>query len=215
MKKIYFLILFAFCFGQLKANEQLVPKIDENVNLKSFLSLHDLIWQKSPNDYFNAPFIGNGLLGAMIYQPDGEPLRLDIGRTDVVDHRNSEARSIVDNGRLPVGHFTFETNGGLQNLTGRLSLYDAEAILNAGYSLCREGCRKNVEFSFRVLRGTDAILVDYQMTEGLQGQWMFHPEASVLFRNPIEGRRHLNPVPELSVSDGINLCVQKRDAGGC
>jgi hypothetical protein len=198
-----------------KLNGQSGHKTIENVNWRYFLSLHDLVWQKSPNDYFNAPFIGNGLIGAMVYQPDGESLRLDIGRTDVVDHRNSEARSIVDNGRLPIGHFTFETNGGIQNLTGRLSLFDAEAILNAGYSLCREGCKKNVEFSFRVLRGTDAILVDYHMPEELQGQWMFHPEASVIFRNPIDGRRHLNPVPEVSVSDGINLCVQKRDAGGC
>ena len=215
LKKILLLLLLTFCITQLKVRGHVVPKIDANVNLKSFLSHHDLIWDKTPNDYFNAPFIGNGLLGAMIYQPDGESLRLDIGRTDVVDHRDSEARSIVDNGRLPVGHFTFETNGGIPSLTGKLSLYDAEANLTAVYSLCREGCRKSVEFSFTALRGTDAILVDYNVPAGLQGQWMFHPEASVISRNPIEGRRHLNPVPELSVSDGINLCVQKRDAGGC
>jgi alpha-L-fucosidase 2 len=215
VKKFFLLLLFTLCVPQINVNGQMVSKMDTNINWKSFLSLHDLIWEKTPNDYFNAPFIGNGLLGAMIYQPDGEPLRMDIGRTDVVDHRNSEARSIVDNGRLPIGHFTFETNGSLQNLTGRLSLYDAEAFLNAGYSLCREGCGRNVEFSFRVLRSTDAILVDYKMPEEMQGQWMFHPESSVVYRNPIEGRRHLNPVPELSVSDGLNLCVQKRDAGGC
>jgi len=214
-KRYCYLLIIVFCLLFSKLHGQSGHKTIENVNWRSFLSLHDLVWKKSPNDYFNAPFIGNGLLGAMIYQPDGEPLRMVIGRTDVVDHRNSDARSIVDNGRLPIGHFTFETNGGIPTLTGRLSLYDAEAILNAGYSLCRAGCKKDVEFSFRVLRGTDAILVDYLMPGELQGQWMFHPEASVIFRNPIEGRRHLNPVPEISVSEGINLCVQKRDAGGC
>ena len=204
----FFLLVNFFVKGQ-------IPILNDQIDWKSFLSRHDLIWEKTPDDYFNAPFLGNGLLGAMIYQPKGEPLRLEIGRTDVVDHRNSEARSIVDNGRLPVGYFTFETNGSMQSMTGRLNLYDAEAIFTAGYSLCREGCKKNVEFSFRVLRGSDAILVDCNMPEEMQGQWMFHPEASVLYRNPIDGRRHLNPVPEISVSDGINLCVQKRDAGGC
>lgn len=228
-KKVFLFLLFTYCSAQFKVNGHLVSTTDHDVqgncevvknqnnflDWESFLSRHDLVWQKTPDNYFNAPFIGNGLLGAMIYQPEGEPLRLDIGRTDIVDHRNSEARSIVDNGRLPIGHFTFETNGLLHHATGRLNLYNADANLTAGYTMCREGCRKEAEFTFRVLRGTDAILVDYKIPRELQGQWMFHPEASVVNRNPIEGRRQLNPVPEILVADGINLCVQKRHAGGC
>ncbi len=211
--KLIFII--SLCFISVISPGGTKPELIEKFDWRTFLSRHDLIWERSPDDYFTAPFIGNGLLGALVYQPQGEPLRMDIGRTDVVDHRDTEARSIVDNGRLPIGHFTFETNGSLQNLSGRLNLYDAVATLTAGYTLSREGIIKKTDLSFRVLRGVDAILIDYSLPDEMQGQWMFHPEASVVFRTPIVGRRHLNPPPEFSVIDGINLCVQKIDAGGC
>ena len=123
--KLIFII--SLCFISVISPGGTKPELIEKFDWRTFLFRHDLIWERSPDDYFTAPFIGNGLLGALVYQPQGEPLRMDIGRTDVVDHRDTEARSIVDNGRLPIGHFTFETNGSLQNLSGRLNLYDAVA----------------------------------------------------------------------------------------
>ena len=35
--------------------------IDDQLDWKSFLSRHDLVWEKTPDDYFNAPFLGNGV----------------------------------------------------------------------------------------------------------------------------------------------------------
>lgn len=147
-KRNCFLSVLVICVftGQVKG--QSGQKIAEDVNWKSFLSHHDLVWERTPDDYFSAPFFGNGLLGAIVYQPAGSPLRMDIGRIDVVDHRNTEARSIVDNGRLPVGHFTFETNGDMINLAGRLSLFDAEVIFTANITepiLSKQEMKKMME----------------------------------------------------------------------
>ncbi|NQU52215.1 MAG: hypothetical protein HQ522_06710 [Bacteroidetes bacterium] len=104
------LSLILFLFTLILLGESKSPTLKEQIDWGSFLSHHDLVWEKTPDDYFNAPFLGNGLLGAMLYAPKGEKFRLDIGRTDVVEHRKSDARSIIDNDRLPVGHFTLEMN---------------------------------------------------------------------------------------------------------
>lgn len=208
MNKIILLFL-SFCslFVIGKENN---PKICDQVDWKSFLSKHDLIWEKTPDDYFTAPFLGNGLLGAMLYCEDGEKLRLDIGRTDVVEHRNSEARSIVDNGRLPIGYFTLEMNENFAGAKGRLELFNAEA--NFDIQTIKN---KNIRLRALVLKRVDAVLVEYEKPEDLQCTWMFHPEASVVYRNPKVGSKYLNPLPEIFLVDGINICTQKRDAGGC
>ena len=46
--------------------QRAAPKIVEEIDWASFLSRHDLVWDRMPDDYFNAPFLGNGLLGAML-----------------------------------------------------------------------------------------------------------------------------------------------------
>ncbi|MEN8117367.1 MAG: glycoside hydrolase family 95-like protein [Bacteroidota bacterium] len=185
------------------------PIINKQIDWESFLARHDLIWEQTPNDYFNAPFLGNGLLGTMLYCPEGEKFRLDIGRTDVVEYRDTEANSIVDNGRLPIGHFILEMNYDFQNATGRLDLFNAEANFEIG---AKNG--KTINLRSLIFKTFDAILVEYENPDELQCYWMFHPDASIVPRNPKVGTRHLNPPPEISNIDGINICTQKRDAGG-
>lgn len=207
MNKLFVLILLLLSFNDFSNGN--VPQLNDKIDWQSFLSRHDMVWEKTPDDYFNAPFIGNGLLGAMFYAPKGEKMRLDIGRTDVVEHRNTEANSIVDNGRLPIGHFTLEMNYNLKNATGRLDLFNAEA----DFKILTENSKK-VNFRSLVLKNHDAILVEYEQNEDLQLDWIFHPDASIVFRNPKIGVRYLNPAPEISIFEGINICTQKRDAGG-
>ena len=188
--------------------------IRDKVNWESFLNRHDLVWKKTPDDYFTAPFLGNGLLGAMFYSMDGKNFRMDIGRTDVVEHRDTEARSIVDNGRLPIGHFTLETNNDFKKATGRLVLYNAESNFRIYSS---RSASKDAVINLRalVLRGCDAIMVEYDKVDELQCKWTFHPAKSTVPRKPKVGKSHLNPRPEIVQVDGINVCTQKRDAGGC
>lgn len=209
MNKLISLIFTLLALGSNTFGKQNNPLISEHIDWRDFLSRHDLVWEQTPDDYYNAPFLGNGLLGTMLYCPVGEKLRLDIGRMDVAEQRNSEARSIVDNGRLPIGHFTLEMNCDLRDATGRLDLFNAQA--NFGIHTIN-GLKANLHTL--VLKNYDAILVEFQNPDELQCNWMFHPDASIVPRNPIVGTRHLNPPPLISQIDGINVCTQKRDAGG-
>lgn len=184
--------------------------IIDSVKWDTFLSRHDLVWERTPTDYFNAPFLGNGLLGAMLYQPPGEMLRLDIGNSEVLEHRNTVARSIVDNGRLPIGYFEFASNYRMKDATGRLDIYNAEARFKLNMYKSQA-----VDLSVKVLRNTDIIVVDYQLTENLKGYWVYRPLPSVVpRREPQKGENYLNPPAEQRIVRDVSVSIQKRDAGG-
>jgi hypothetical protein len=203
-------LFFVVClFTSAGVAQRTTPQITEDIDWTSFLSRHDLVWERMPDDYYNAPFLGNGLLGAMLYRPSGESLRLDIGRTDVTEKRDTDANNIVDRGRLPIGHFTLEMNYDPVAATGRLDLHNAEARFEI-----TTANQQKLRLRALVLKSHDAVVVELEKPEALQCQWMFHPAASIVPRNPKVGVRHLNPAPAVSVVDGIRLCTQKRDAGG-
>ena len=100
--------------GNSRASAQdAAASVESRIDWPAFLARHDLVWKKTPNDYFNSAFLGNGPLGAMFYCPEGaDPVkpRIDVGRRDVLEHRDTGVPSILDNGRLPVGHFTLTMN---------------------------------------------------------------------------------------------------------
>lgn len=205
MKQLFFFLLLWSNLFCIHAD----PVIDQ-VDWKTFLSRHDLVWDKTPDNYFNAPFLGNGLLGAMLYQPAGNMLRLDIGSSEVLERRDTEARSIVDNGRLPIGYFEFATNYRIKESTGRLDIYNAEARFKL--ETYRD---QSVDMTVKVLRNTDIIVLDYQPTENLKGYWVYRPSPSVVpRREPHRGQIHLNPPADQQVIEGVSLSVQKRDGGG-
>lgn len=206
MKKTLLLLglaLSAFVNGQ--------DLISDKIDWETFLSRHDLIWNKTPVSYFDAPFVGNGLLGAMLYMPEEGLVRLDVGSAEVVERRQTEARSIVDNGRLPVGYFELACNYQINRAAGRLDLYNAETRFalhtDKDYML---------DLNLKVLRGTDLITLEYTGSEELSSYWIFRPAQSVGPRRlPHRGSKHLNPPAQQSVINGVNVSVQNRDAGGC
>lgn len=82
----------------------------------TFLAREDLVWTKNPATWEEAPFIGNGNLGATIYVQDGA-LAWEVNRADVY-HRSS---------RYPMGHVALQTAGKLTGGEARLDLWQAEA----------------------------------------------------------------------------------------
>ncbi|MEG1544221.1 MAG: hypothetical protein RR382_06815 [Tannerellaceae bacterium] len=205
MKKVLLLIsllLSPLLYGQ--------ERVAEQINWQDFLSRHDLIWEKTPTNYFEAPFVGNGLLGAMLYMPEEGSLRLDVGSTEVVERRQTEARSIVDNGRLPVGFFELACNYQVRKAVGRLDLYNAESR----FTLHTDN-NYQLQLNMKVLRNADVIVLEYTRSPELNCYWIFRPEASVVPRLPKKGTRYLNPEAQQRVVDGVHLSVQNRDAGGC
>src|SRR5256714_2902293 len=92
----------------------------------SFLSSQDLIWKRIPTNWYDGPFLGNGFLGVLLYQPGGTgPLQLLLGHTEVQDHRPALG-PLFGLSRLPVGHLSLHTAGTVQAVNLRLSLWNAE-----------------------------------------------------------------------------------------
>ncbi|MDL2256260.1 hypothetical protein LJC38_06720, partial [Parabacteroides sp. OttesenSCG-928-K15] len=194
------LIVSTFCGGS----------VVDRIDWKEFLSRHDLVWDQMPVDYFEAPFVGNGLLGALLYKPDNNPLRLDIGSMDVVEHRkNKEISSVVNNGRLPVGFFELATSYKIRKTTGRLDLYNAET----SFSLETDSGYK-IDLKLKVLREVDVIVLEYTRSPELNCYWIFRPLPSSVPRLPVKGGAWLNPPAEENIKNGVRVVTQKRDAGG-
>ncbi len=111
-----------------------------NVTLKvdyaQFLAKHDMVWDQVPKRWESAPFLGNGVIGFMLYQENEQDskktanqLRLDIGRGDYYDHRpvSKDPRDTwTQVARLPVGHFTLSSRGKITKINLRLNLWQAE-----------------------------------------------------------------------------------------
>ncbi|MDP4619664.1 MAG: hypothetical protein NWS87_04025 [Sediminibacterium sp.] len=100
-----------------------------DVNWASHLKQHDLLWNSIPKDYFAGAYVGNGLLGTILFKDDQLPntLRFEIGRTDVYDHRTASP-SAYETSRLPIGQLLLTTVGVATNVNIRTDLWNAEII---------------------------------------------------------------------------------------
>ncbi|MCY2996190.1 MAG: hypothetical protein NTY19_51325 [Planctomycetota bacterium] len=92
--------------------------VTDEVDWPAFLNRHDLVWETLPTQFDYGAFLGNGLLGAMIYRDGENRLRWEMGRADVTEHRR-------DNSRLPIGGLVLETSGNIQDGTMRIDLWNA------------------------------------------------------------------------------------------
>ena len=81
----------------------------------TFMARQDLIWEILPTHFDYGAFMGNGMLGSMIYQDGPQRLRWEMGRSDVTEHRR-------DNARLPIGGLVLTTIGKIEDGTMRLEI---------------------------------------------------------------------------------------------
>ena len=97
------------------------------VDWPKYLAQQDLVWNTMPKDYFDGAYVGNGLLGAILFKDDQQPntLRFEIGRTDVYDHRTTEA-SAYETSRLPIGQLLVKPVGQILKTNIRTDLWNAE-----------------------------------------------------------------------------------------
>lgn len=98
----------------------------EDIDWPRFLSRHDLVWDRLPQAWDEGPFLGNGMLGCMVYYDAAAgALRFDLGRSDVQDHR-FPAKTQHDTVRLPMGHFLLKPQGDMRERCDlRLVLHEA------------------------------------------------------------------------------------------
>jgi hypothetical protein len=91
--------------------------IRERIDWPIFLSRHDLLWSALPREWHEGAFIGNGLLGAMIYSEGTNALQWDVGRSDVTSRGN----------RIVIGRFALVPEKKIETGTMRLELWNSEA----------------------------------------------------------------------------------------
>ena len=72
------------------AADAAISELATEIDWKEFLSQQDAVWERLPTQYGEAPFVGNGLLGTIVFldQRDKNALAFEIGRSDVFDHRD-------------------------------------------------------------------------------------------------------------------------------
>jgi hypothetical protein len=100
-------------------------KISENIDWPNFLSRHDLVWTRTPRDEYEGAWLGNGMVGCMLWIEKDE-LRLQVFRTDVEEHKSFEYGYVgYTRARLQIGSFYFPIIGNAEECNLRLNLHKA------------------------------------------------------------------------------------------
>ncbi len=179
------------------------PQVRDAIDWPSFMARHDLTWDEIPRAWPEGAFIGNGLLGSMIYALPGEALRFDAGRSDVCDRGN----------RIPIGRFELVPTGAVQGGDMRLDLWNAEARgrvrTDRGEVLWRAFTHAvdlvNV-VERRAQGGEDAARMVFRHEPALDARKTYKKE-------PIPDSER-NPAPRTGRTDRVEWCVQPFKAGG-
>lgn len=200
--------------------------VKNNMTWESFLSRHDLVWNRLPKTWMEGAFIGNGRLGAMIYKGDDEAepgakvLAWTIGRSDVYDEREPELKdSGKDWGnytRLPIGRFHICPVGEVKDGDLRIDLWNGEA-----HGTIRTD-RGEIRWRSWTQEGdaeNGVVIVDLETDEGEKGYtWKWQAFRSMnpryFTRPPETGTWSANPDGRRADRDGTQVWVQPLLAGG-
>lgn len=186
------------------------------IDWRSFLSRHDLLWKALPRHWYEGAFVGNGLLGAMIYGIDSHTLTLDVGRSDIVETKGQSVtvtpRTLNEISRLNVGHLLLKTKGTIQSGEVRVDLWNAEAI---GSLQTGEG---NVYWRCFAASNPSVLVIDVTTSGNEKAGWQWRPGLAVpphkLCRNKPVLPDEMNPMPIVETVDGNSICMQSLKAGG-
>ncbi len=176
----------------------------QSVNWENFLARQDLIWETLPDHYEKSSFLGNGLMGTMIYKRSDNEIAFDVGRTDITDHR-------LGNFRIPVGRLLLKTKGKILDGSARLDLWNAETRFEL------ETTEGRIRFRALDLSQDMAMLMDVEKVGGeKEAVFVWESEEPLVYR---EKRRNnlpdpLNPPVELKQDGAISYSVQNRVGGG-
>ena len=166
-----------------------------------------------PKVWNEAPFMGNGMMGAMVMQQDKQTMRWEVGRGDVQDHRPAAKKFGYDTCRLPIGHFELKTVGKITGGSMRLDLWNAEATGEIKTN------RGSIRWQSFVHADHMAMIVRLEPSDGEQDcswQWKALPANSPrqTYGRKMRGEYKLNPSPQQEQQGEYELCIQPLNAGG-
>ncbi|MGG1513981.1 glycoside hydrolase family 95-like protein [Paenibacillus oryzisoli] len=184
----------------------------------SFMARHDLTWSVKPISWDEGAFIGNGVIGAMIYSEEHRDkrhvLRFVLGRTDVTAQKPGGGFPP----RVPVGELHLELTGWYyQPSSVRIDLWNAEMRAEITTTVGTVTVRAFVHSEDAVLAvelETSESEKDARMT------WYAFSEVDPVLKNA-DGINLNQYIPKAQVvrhtaADGVTIGVQKFDHdGGC
>ncbi|MER6911979.1 Tat pathway signal sequence domain protein [Streptomyces sp. NPDC000594] len=177
-----------------------------------FLAGQDLIWKRLPRTWYEGPFLGNGLLGSIVYAEPGEnALRFTVHHSEVQDHR-PEFGNEWGVARLPVGNLVLTPMGTITGVDLRLDLWNAEV---AGIVTTDRGTLR-----LRALVHNDRtlLIVTARPSKGEEGfRWEFRPSPAIsprIVREDPPKDFPPNPPPVTRQEDGLTVVTQALYAGG-
>jgi hypothetical protein len=198
--------------------------INDQINWEDFFKKHDLVWDRIPRRWYEAPFLGNGNLGSMIYKVGKNAIQWDIGCSRVHDYRANlldyrlRSPEVLFMGRLPIGKFKLQTVGEIQKGNCRLHLWNAEAT---GKIITSKG---NIKWRTLVHAADPIIYVAFIKSDGeLDAKFEFFPDKAESYRlqkigdlpTDIKENYKANPKPVIrDLGDNIKICEQFLVAGG-
>ena len=105
-----------------------IPERSFTMDKISRIRKANLSWNIMPTHYFEGPYIGNGNMGAVIWQNEDGSLYFESSRTDYFDHRNDTLPILFRTCRLKAGGFSLSMDG--ETISGKMEmdLYDAVVL---------------------------------------------------------------------------------------
>lgn len=213
MKRRFSLLLLLVLFStpSLRAESKAVTL---DVDWASFLGRCDPLWNRMPSGYYEGPFAGNGLVGAVLFRDDlsTNSLAFEIGRTDVYDHRQG-GNTKYERCRLPIGRALLTPSGTITGSTMRTDLWNAEI---RGEITTDKG---KINWRCFVPWGGEVIVVETTATgDESATAFTFRPQQGISARGKTRPEEHYaykpNPPFTTGSENGIDVAVQPLLAGG-
>lgn len=178
---IRFILLLMLIIGAVVPVSSQTKVSADDIDWPTFLSQHDMLWDKITADYYAGAIQGNGLLGTNFYKSDSA-YRFHIGRVDVTENRGrlsdeeypGRVPDLYDNARLPIGYFLLTPVGNTISEQMRLSLYDA---INTGTIATDKG---TIDFKTYVHANHDYIVFETESAnEEVDYTWTWNPQLAI------------------------------------
>lgn len=195
-----------------------------SIDFEAFLGQHDMVWDRAPNRWENAPYTGNGNVGFLFYQPQEEArnvISIYTGRHDYYDHREPhEGQDMlwIYRGRLPLGHFKLKSKGDIIDADLRLDLWNAEmtGVITTTEGAYRvRGLSHSVEdvIYFETDAENESVEITWHPDEPFSSvrkklDLGGGPKAAGIWKAMREAPYPLAPDPIWSETGGVKFCLQ-------
>jgi hypothetical protein len=182
------------------------------VDWPSFLARHDLAWKRPPARWEEGAFLGNGLIGSVLYAPEGA-LSWELGRSDLIDYRN-EPHPMRARARLPLGRMVLDAATPVTGMEARLDLWNAEV---SGKVATGKG---SLQFRSFVHADEPVLVVQLTADPGLaEARFFYQPDIPINDRLLTRKQEtivpgDINPAPFVLERGPMRLAVQRRAGGG-